>query len=311
VKQYDTVEALKGIDLEVNAGEMFALLGPNGAGKTTLFSILSTLRSATSGEATVLGYDVKTQREEVRSEIGIVFQEPALDDKLTAKDNLQLMALFYGIPWKKAKQRTEEVIDILDIRDFSARPPKQLSGGQKRKLELARSLISDPKLLFLDEATLGLDVDARRNFWKTVQYLTDEGRTVFFTTHYMEEAEVADRIALISQGNIIAIDTPQNLKNSIGGGLIRLNTESNDDAMHWLHKQGHSVESGDKEIFVIADDPSSVLPSILKTMPQKVLRAEIRQPSLEDVFLTMTGKELDGNENQSKTGNGNPWRGRL
>jgi len=312
VKNYEKVEALKGIDLDVHEGELFALLGPNGAGKTTLFSILSTLRKATSGSAAILGLDTQTEREAVRQKIGIVFQEPALDDRLPAWENLRLMALFYGIPWKAAKQRTEEIIDILGIRDFVERPPKQLSGGQKRKLELARSLVADPQLLFLDEATLGLDVDSRRNFWRTVRGLTKEGRTVFFTTHYMEEAEVADRIALISEGEIIALGSPQSLKNRIGGGLIRLKTESNDETKSWLNTNGYSAESEENELMVVAEEPAELLPALLQEIPHKIIRAEIREPSLEDVFLTLTGKSLDEDEaveealkQKADTGEGN------
>lgn len=306
-KDYEEVRALKGIDLRVEEGEIFALLGPNGAGKTTLFSILATLRKPTSGTARVMGKEVTAHREAIRQQIGIVFQEPALDDRLSARDNLMLMALFYGIHRKKARQRAQEVLELLEITDFADRPPRKLSGGQKRKLELARAIIAEPKLLFLDEATLGLDVDARRNFWDEVRKLSDKGSTVFLTTHYMEEAEVADRIALIDQGNIIAVDTPKALKEKVGGGLIRLDTEDNDTVLKKLKDEGLEVESSEKGLFIISNDPSALLPTILSRIQQKVTRAEIREPSLEDVFLTLTGRSLKHGESEEVNPKKNEW----
>lgn len=296
VKNYDAVKALRGIDLTVNEGEIFALLGPNGAGKTTLFSILATLRKPTGGSATVMGYDVINDREAIRSNIGIVFQEPALDSRLKSFDNLRLMGLFYGLGWQESKQRAKEVMNILEIDDFADRPPRKLSGGQKRRLELARAIIAKPRLLFLDEATLGLDVDARRNFWERVSRLSDEGTTIFLTTHYMEEAEIADRIAMINEGNIIALDTPQALKQQVGEGLIRLETENNPEAIEWLSGQNIQADNSEKGILIHTSDAPSLLPEILKNMPQKVIRAEMREPSLEDAFLTLTGKSLQHNE---------------
>ena len=306
-KQYEEVEALKGIDLTVEEGEIFALLGPNGAGKTTLFSILATLRKPTSGKAMVLDKDVLRYREEIRQEIGIVFQEPALDERLSARDNLMLMALFYGIPRKKARQRAQEVLELLEITDFADRAPRKLSGGQKRKLELARAIIAEPKLLFLDEATLGLDVDSRRNFWDEVKKLSDKGSTIFLTTHYMEEAEVADRIALIDEGNIIAVDTPRALKERVGGGLIRLDTEDNEAVLDWLENQNLEAENSNEGLFIVSNDPSTLLPDILSNIEQKVTRAEIRQPSLEDVFLKLTGRSLKNGEAEEVESAKNEW----
>lgn len=306
-KKYDEVEALKGIDLTVKEGEIFALLGPNGAGKTTLFSILATLRKPSSGKAIVLGKDVLKYREEIRQQIGIVFQEPALDERLSARDNLMLMALFYGIPRKKAGSRADEVLNLLDITDFAERPPRKLSGGQKRKLELARAIIAEPKLLFLDEATLGLDVDARRNFWDEVKKLSQKGSTIFLTTHYMEEAEVADRIALIDEGNIMAVDTPRALKEQVGGGLIRLDTQNNEAVLDWLKNQNLEAENSKEGLFIVSNDPSTLLPEILANIEQKVTRAEIRQPSLEDVFLKLTGRSLKNGETEELESEKNKW----
>ena len=296
VKNYDKVEALRGIDLTVNVGEMFALLGPNGAGKTTLFSILATLRKPTAGEARVMGRDVVRERAQVRRCMGIVFQEPALEQKLSVRDNLLLMGLFYSLPLKTARQRVVEIMQTLDLADIANRLTQKLSGGQKRRLELARSMMPDPDVLFLDEATLGLDVDARRQFWAQVRQFVRSGRTVFFTTHYMEEADVADRIALINKGEIIALGTPQELKNRIGGGVILLRTENDARAQQWLIEQGHKPETSERGIVLVSQEPAALLPVLLTSLPVKTLRAEVHEPSLEDVFLRLTGKALDNGE---------------
>jgi ABC-2 type transport system ATP-binding protein len=293
-KHYGKVEALKGIDLTVRHGEMFALLGPNGAGKTTLFSILATLRTPTAGTAAVLGRDVVTDRDGIRHNMGIVFQEPAIEQRLSGRDNLYLMGLLYGLSMRDAHRRADEILVQLGIAELADRPAKQLSGGQRRKLELARALVTDPRILFLDEATLGLDVDARRTFWGQVRGLAEAGRTVFFTTHYMEEAEVADRIALIDSGRIVALGTPQELKAQVGGGVITLKTDDDPRARAWLAERGHPPEAGGRELTVVAPDPAAILPEILRSLPVRVERVEVHAPSLEDVFLKLTGRKLEG-----------------
>ncbi|MEZ4728166.1 MAG: ABC transporter ATP-binding protein [Caldilineaceae bacterium] len=304
VKRYDEVEALKGVTLTVEQGEIFALLGPNGAGKTTLFSILATIRQPTSGRAEVFGMDVTQAQLQIRQRIGIVFQEPALDEQITAKDNLELMGLFYGLSRRDARARAAETLDALAMADLADRPPEKLSGGQKRKLELARAIISSPDLLFLDEATLGLDVDARRSFWETVEQLVDEGTTVFLTTHYMSEAEIANRIALIAEGDIVALDTPDALRNAVGGGLVRLDTEDNATARQWLQEHDFRMADHHREgLSIVTDDPAATLPQILTALPTRVVRAEIRQPSLEDAFLTLTGQRLQA-PGDRQVGNG-------
>ena len=293
LKTYDgKVQALRGVDLRVERGEMFALLGPNGAGKTTLFSILATLRKPSGGHAKVLGLDVLKQRPAIRQRMGIVFQEPALETRMSVRDNLLLMALFYGLSMADARRRTQEIIETLQLRDIEERQAQKLSGGQKRKLELARSLVAQPDILFLDEATLGLDVDARRNFWSQVRQFVRSGRSVFFTTHYMEEAEVADRIALIDAGQVIALGTPKELKSCIGGGVILLGTQDDAKAQAWLAAEGYKPESSERGLIVVHAEPAAVLPKILAEMPVKTLRAEVHEPSLEDVFLTLTGRGL-------------------
>ncbi len=294
VKRYGNVEALRGIDLLVQRGERFALLGPNGAGKTTLFSILATLRAPTEGGARVLGLDVVTERDAVRRVMGIVFQEPAIEQRLSGRENLLLMGLFYGLGSAAAKKRAGEILGGLGLADAADRPAKTLSGGQRRKLELARALVTDPKILFLDEATLGLDVDARRGFWAQVSALAESGRTVFFTTHYMEEAEVADRIALIDAGRIVALDTPRALKARIGGGVIRLKTDNDVKARAWMTEHALSPEPGGEELMLVHTDPAAALPELLRHLPVKVQRVDVHEPSLEDVFLKLTGRGLNG-----------------
>jgi len=303
VKHYGKVEALRGIDLQVNRGEMFALLGPNGAGKTTLFSILATLRTPTSGTAAVLGRDVVTARDEVRRLMGIVFQEPAIERRLSGRDNLLLMGLFYGLPSAQARRRAQELLTELGLAEAADRPAENISGGQRRKLELARALVTDPQILFLDEATLGLDVDARRAFWGHVRTLPASG-TVFFTTHYMEEAEVADRIALIDAGRIVALDTPQALKARLGGGIIRLETADNALARKWLTEHGFAPADSGRGLMLVQADPASVLPELLRSLPVRVERAEVTAPSLEDVFLKLTGRGLSAGNGGGPGGRG-------
>jgi ABC-2 type transport system ATP-binding protein len=294
VKHYGKVEALRGVDLAVMPGEMFALLGPNGAGKTTLFSILATLRAPTSGEARVLGRDVVTERDAIRREMGIVFQEPAIEQRMSGRENLVLMGILYGGSLAAAGRRATEVLAQLGIPELADRIAKEMSGGQRRRLELARALVAEPRILFLDEATLGLDVDARRVFWGQVRTLADSGRTVFFTTHYMEEAEVADRIALIDSGRIVALGTPRELKARLGGGIVTLTTDDNARAREWLVGRGFIPEPGEQAIMLIHPDPAAILPDLLRNLPVRVERAEVHAPSLEDVFLKLTGRGLEG-----------------
>ena len=291
-KHYGTVQALKGINLRVGRGEMFALLGPNGAGKTTLFSLLATLRSPSSGSAQVLGYDIMSERAAIRRRMGIVFQESAIDQRLPVRDNLLLMGLFYGLSLTAARHRSIEVLETLGLQGLGARPAQTLSGGQRRRVELARALVAKPDLLFLDESTLGLDVDARRSFWAEIRSFVHAGGTVFFTTHYMEEADVADRIALMDGGQIIAIGSPQDLKKRVGGGVILLHTEDDEAVFRWFTAHGKTPQRSDRGLLVVDDSPATLLPELLRTLPTRVLFVEVHEPSLEDAFLTMTGRGL-------------------
>jgi ABC-2 type transport system ATP-binding protein len=205
-----------------------------------------------------------------------------------------LMGLLYGLTMAGARKRAGDILGQLGLADSADRLAKELSGGQRRKLELARALVTDPRILFLDEATLGLDVDARRTFWGQIRGLADEGRTVFFTTHYMEEAEVADRIALIDSGRIVALGTPSELKARVGGGVVTLKTDDDARAREWLTGRGFSPEAGGQVITLVHPDPAAIIPDLLRNLPVRVDRAEIHAPSLEDVFLKLTGRGLEG-----------------
>ena len=291
VKCYSkNIPVLNNIDLQIFAGEMFALLGPNGAGKTTLFSILSTLSKPTSGKVEVSGYDVLQNQVAVRKNIGIVFQEPALAHTLTVSDNLTLMARFYGLSGSCARERINMLLDTLGLLDVSKVPVQKLSGGQRRRLELARSIVSDPKIIFLDEATLGLDVHARNLFWSQMRRLTKQGKTVFFTSHYLEEADVADRIALIDKGNIVALDTPLALKALVGKSVIKIITVDNINTHDWLIKRGYQskIEENGLTIIVNQDDSAIDMIKSLYEAPAKILHLELNKLSLEDVFLQLT-----------------------
>ena len=305
-KRYGEVQALRGIDLTIRAGEMFALLGPNGAGKTSLFSILATLRSLTSGRATLCGHDVSTARDAVRRNIGIVFQEPAIERRLTVRDNLVLMGRCYGLGAAEARRRAALLLEKLGLQEAADRPAEQTSGGQRRRIELARALVARPRVLFLDEATLGLDVEARRMFWAEVRRMAAEGLTVFFTTHYMEEAEVADRIALIAEGRIIALGSPRELKAGFGGGVIRLSTDDDQAAAAWLAGRGYKATMEEKQLLLVHADPAALLPLLVRELPVRVERVEMHAPSLEDVFLELTGRGLGGEPPAPARNNGGP-----
>src|SRR5215510_12372465 len=221
VKKFGAITAVDGIQLDVQAGQIFGFLGPNGAGKSTTIKILATLLKPTSGKAAVAGYDVLTKPTEVRKSIGLVFQDQSLDDRLTAEENLWFHAMLYDLPSDVFTKRLEDVLRLVDLLDRRKSLVRTFSGGMKRRLEIARGLLHHPKVLFLDEPTLGLDPQTRNAIWKHVKALREEkGTTVFMTTHYMEEAEHCDKIAIIDHGKIQATDSPAMLKRMIGGDTI-------------------------------------------------------------------------------------------
>jgi ABC-2 type transport system ATP-binding protein len=232
-KKFNGFTAVDQITFAVKTGELFGLLGPNGAGKTTTINMLSTLLKATSGYGEVSGYDISRNKYNIRRSIGVVFQEPALDIKLTGKENLEFHAMMYGIEKEERRKRIKEVLELVELTEKEKVLVEKYSGGMKRRLEIARGLIHEPNVLFLDEPTLGLDVQTRRHIWDYIKRLNKEGGvTIILTTHYMEEADfLCDRIAIMDRGKFVAMDAPGRLKDILGGDIVSLEIEGNTDAL--------------------------------------------------------------------------------
>ncbi|MGB9023976.1 MAG: ATP-binding cassette domain-containing protein [Candidatus Bathyarchaeia archaeon] len=294
-KRFGELKAVDHIDLSIREGEVFGLLGPNGAGKTTTLSMLATLLKPTEGTAKVDGHDVSTEPAAVRKSIGIVFQEPSSDDILTGRENLYLHALMYGVDRRIREQRFREVLKLVDLEDRADDQVKKYSGGMRRRLELARGLLHKPKILFLDEPTLGLDPQTREHIWQYIRRLVDlEHVTVILTTHYMEEAErLCDRVAIIDDGRIIALDTPERLKHIIGGDIIRLRIQN--PQLGRIKELGYVVkidQAGDLVTLTVKD--SGVHLQEILSLVGDVKSVELRTPTLNDVFLHFTGHEIRG-----------------
>jgi ABC-2 type transport system ATP-binding protein len=292
-KRYGDLAAVDGIDFTVGQGEVFAFLGPNGAGKSTTIKMLCTLAHPTSGRAMVAGFDVATQAKSVRRHIGLVFQEQTLDDQLTAEENLRFHAVLYGVPHRQIDARITRVLDLVALSDRRKDLVSTYSGGMARRLEIARGMLHTPKILFLDEPTVGLDPQTRALIWDDIQRLrTEEGVTIFLTTHYMDEAEYAERIAIIDHGSIIALDTPDVLKASVGTDTVAIETSDDDTALDALRSAGYRVERGERGLVAfVADEESAVGPIVAAAgVPVQTVRAH--RPTLDDVFLHFTGREI-------------------
>jgi len=298
VKRYDKTEAVDDVSFDVSSGEIFGFLGPNGAGKTTTINILCTLLKPTSGSAFVNGYDVVTQRNEVRRSIGLVFQETTLDDYLTAEQNLLFHSYAYGIPRDERSKRMENLLNLVDLWDRRKSKPRTYSGGMKRRLEIVRGLLHYPSVLFLDEPTLGLDPQTRRYIWEHVQNVrSQENITIFLTTHYMDEAENCDRIAIIDKGKIVAIDTPDRLKESVGGDLVSIRTENNNLALEELtEKWSLSAQVNNDGVCFTVPHGEEFLPEFVRNFTGHLLSINVRRPTLDDVFLSFTGRDIRDNE---------------
>jgi ABC-2 type transport system ATP-binding protein len=310
VKKYGNLTVLDSVSLEVYDNEIFGLLGPNGAGKTTLIHILATLIKPTSGTAIVNGYDIMKRPSKVRSSIGIVFQAPSSDDILTGYENLKLHSLLYGVPAEIREQRISEVLELVGLIHRKDNKVKEYSGGMRRRLEIARGLVHKPKVLFLDEPTLGLDPGSREIMWKYIDRLVkDEKITIILTTHYMDEADfLCNRIGIIDKGKIIALDSPWELKGSLGGEIIEIelkdkeaeNKESIELLLEPYNNFVHKVEFNDKEgkAVIYVNDASHNLPIILKAINDNsgssnvVKSVYFRSPTLNDVFLKFTGRHI-------------------
>ncbi len=293
-KEYNGLAAVRGISFNVARGEVFGFLGPNGAGKTTTISMLCTLLRPTSGHATVNGFDVTRDKLAVRRSIGLVFQDPSLDERLTALENLKFHAMIYGVPKADRGKRIPEVLELVELAGRQNDPVKTFSGGMKRRLELARGLLHRPKVLFLDEPTLGLDPQTRHRIWEYVKQLKiEEGISIFLTTHYMDEAENCDRIAIIDHGHIIAIDTPEELKENIGGEVIMLATKDNKKAAAEIRERfGISAVEVNGDLSLQVADGNHFMPRLIRGLETEITSISLRKPTLEDVFLKMTGRRI-------------------
>jgi len=299
-KKYDAIKAVNGISFSVKRGEIFGFLGPNGAGKTTTINILCTLIRPTAGVAYINGYNVSSNPDQVRNSIGLVFQETTLDNHLTAEENLFLHAMLYGVSRKEFIQRKIEVLKLCELWERRKVRIENFSSGMKRRLEIARALINQPKILFLDEPTIGLDPQTRKKVWDyifTVRKKKDI--TIFLTTQYLNEAENCDRVAIIDHGKIIALDTPGNLKKMIGGDIITIKTEDNEKAETEFKQRfpEYSIKRLGKEIKIEVDQGDEFLPILVKSLPSKIISMELRRPTLEDVFLELTGRQIRENNN--------------
>jgi len=294
VKKFGDLIAVNDISFKVAPSEIFGFLGPNGAGKTTTINILCTLLRPTSGRATISGFDVVHQQGQVRQSIGLVFQDPSLDERLSGLQNMRFHAMVYNVPSSVREQRIEEMLSMMQLWDKRHHEVRTYSGGMKRRLELARGLLHRPKVLFLDEPTLGLDPQTRNRIWEYILDLRQrEGVTIFLTTHYMDEAQKADRLAVIDYGRLIAMDTPGKLKKMVGKDIISVKTADNDKAAEEIKRryQTETRRDGDELAFSVTNG-EEFLPKFIKEFNIKIQSISLRRPSLDDAFLKLTGREI-------------------
>ncbi len=310
-KTFEKVKAVQDVSFSVRKGEVFAFLGPNGAGKSTTIKMLCTLLRPTAGTAAVGGHDVRDEPRAVRRAIGLVFQERTLDDQLTAEENLRFHAVLYGVPAAELDARIDRVLKLVDLADRRKDLVSTFSGGMARRLEVARALLHAPEVLFLDEPTVGLDPQTRAKMWKDVMRLRDEeGVTIFMTTHYMDEAEYADRIAIIDHGKIVALDTPANLKAAVGLDTIRLATSDDKAAAEQLAKAGYDAKVGEKGGVVLrVKDGEGAVADVVVRAGVAIRNVSVHRPSLDDVFLHFTGHEIRPDEGPGMSAMARAWMG--
>jgi ABC-2 type transport system ATP-binding protein len=298
-KAYNSLKAVDSLDISVEKGEIFGLLGPNGAGKTTTVSMLCTILKPTSGTATVNGFDIVRESGKVRKSIGIVFQDPSIDDRLTGRENLTMHANLYGVPASEQRDRISRILKLVELEDRADDLLRTYSGGMRRRLELGRGLLHYPQVLFLDEPTVGLDPQTRDHIWKYIKELKEaHDITVVLTTHYMDEADrLSDRIAIMDHGQIVVLDSPPNLKATLEGDVITVRANNiqtlSDLVSKWLGFKKTSIVDGALEITV----PSGkvAMPRIMEIATQNNIYVESllsREPNLEDVFLHYTGRSI-------------------
>lgn len=292
-KKFEKITAVDNIELQIKEGEIFGLLGPNGAGKTTTLLMLTTLKPPTSGTAIINNFDIIKQSDKVRKSIGIVFQDPSSDEILTGYENLKLHGWLYDMPDDLKEQRITEVLELVDLIKRKDDLVKKYSGGMRRRLEIARGLMHHPKVLFLDEPTLGLDPQSREYIWKYIEQLSkEENITIILTTHYMDEADkLCDRLAIIDDGKIVVIGSPKKLKKDLGGDIIRIKAKKlNIEALNQL-TYVKNITNCNGEFCLTVEDVNINLQDILAIIG-KVDSVEIRTPTLDDVFLHYTGKGI-------------------
>ncbi|HEX2869532.1 MAG TPA: ATP-binding cassette domain-containing protein [Ignavibacteriales bacterium] len=291
-KKFGSFTAVDNISFNVEEGTIFAFLGPNGAGKSTTINTLCTIHDKTDGELRINGNDVTRQKDKVRNDIGIVFQESTLDGKLTVEENLKLHCDFYKVPKSEVKQRIDFVLELVDIVNWRKAPVNSLSGGMKRRAEIARGLVHFPKVLFLDEPTTGLDPQTRANVWDYIHKLQKQKNiTIFLTTHYMEEAEICNKVAVIDHGKIVAHDTPYNLKKKFTSTTMKLKTSRQDSLQNYLDNSSIKYKPDNEQIVVYAPDVEKVL-EIISCFKESIEDIEINKGTLNDVFIAITGKEI-------------------
>ena len=314
-RSFGEIQAVKGIDLDVDRGETFGFLGPNGAGKSTTIKMLCTLLHPTSGRAWINGYDIEREASQVRQSIGIVFQDPTLDEYLTAEQNLYYHCMIYHTPSKTRDTRIRDVLQLVGLDERRKDIVKTFSGGMKRRLEVARGLLHEPQTLFLDEPTVGLDPQTRRSVWEHVLRLRERtGLTIFMTTHYMEEAEYCDRIAIIDHGQIVALDTPPALKRMVGQDLVRLTTSEPERAAAMLEQHtGHAVRREGDAIYVEGENGQALAANLIRQLTLAdidVLGVNVTAPTLEDVFVHLTGRVIRDESASAKDRMGSRLRSR-
>ncbi|WP_203597117.1 ATP-binding cassette domain-containing protein [Actinomadura bangladeshensis] len=294
IKKFGDVEAVRGIDFTVRPGEIFGFLGPNGAGKSTTINMLCTLLRPSGGTARVAGHDVVTERDTVRRNIGLVFQDPTLDGYLSGEQNLRFHAELYGVPRAVTGDRIRQVLEMVNLWDRRGDLVQTFSGGMKRRLEIARGLLHSPRVLFLDEPTVGLDPQTRASIWEYIRQLQRaEEITIFMTTHYMDEAEFCERIAIMDSGRIVALDTPEALKAGVGEDRIRIQTDDDEAAIAAIKDRFGlaAVVSEGAVTFSVASGEAFV-PRLFAELGVPIRSVNVARPSLDDVFMSFTGSTI-------------------
>jgi ABC-2 type transport system ATP-binding protein len=301
VHRYEERTALNGVSFDVRPAELFGLLGPNGSGKTTLFRILSTLMVPSGGRATIMGCDVAQEPARVRRQIGVVFQAQSVDAKLTAYENLWHQGHLYGMRGSSLQNRIEEILSRVGLADRAGEKVESFSGGMQRRIELAKGLLHHPGVLLLDEPTTGLDPGARRDLWQYLQMLRDEEHvSVLVTTHLMEEAERCDRLAILSEGNVVALGTPEELKSEIGGDVILLHAAHDAEALaEHIRTRFHVVATVlENQVRIEREGAHRFVTEVVEAFPGEVEALSVSKPALEDVFIRRTGHKFWSEKDQ-------------